>query len=125
MTYLIETCHADINLPDREGHTSLTEACLHVRTSVLMYLFTEIRDLDVNIANINGNTALHLAVWCNKPMSYAQLHLAFRYKVNMTRVLRFVYVRGHNISMYRTMMVTHLYTELVNMVIVTLWRLRC
>ena len=60
--YLVETCHADVNLPDSGGYTSLTKACRYVSMSVSMYLLCEVSDLNVNIANSDGNTALHLAV---------------------------------------------------------------
>ena len=73
--YLVETCHADVNLPDSLGYTSLTIACRCVSMSVTMYLLCEVSDLDVNIAyRDDGNTALHLAVWCSK--GYTQLHRA-------------------------------------------------
>ena len=73
--YLVETCHADVNLTGYEGNTSLTVACVNVSMSVSMYLLCEVSDLDVNIADRYGNTALHLAVWCSKN-SYTQLHKA-------------------------------------------------
>ena len=73
--YLVETCHADVNLPDSEGYTSLTMACDRVSMSVSMYLLCEVSDLDVNIAyRYDGNTALHLAVWCSEGYGYTQLH---------------------------------------------------
>ena len=94
--YLVKTCHADVNLHDKRGEAPLTRACRNVSTAVLMYLLCEVEDLDVNIANINGNTALHLAVWCSKN-NYTQLHQASQ-KGDITDVLRLVYVRGDEIN---------------------------
>ena len=96
--YLVETCHADVNLPDSLGYTSLTRACDCVSMSVSMYLLCEVSDLDVNIADRHGNTALHLAVWCSKGLGYTQLHKACRYRGDVTEVLSLVYVRGHKIT---------------------------
>ena len=93
--------HADVNLPDRGGYTSLTTACRCVSMSVSMYLLCEVSDLDVNIADrYDGNTALHLAVWCSKGfLGYTQLHKACdRYRGDVTEVLSLVYVRGHKIN---------------------------
>ena len=96
--YLVETCHADVNLPDSDGYTSLTKACLCVNMSVSMYLLCEVSDLNVNIAYSDGNTALHLAVWCSKGYGNTQLHEACGYIGDVTEVLRLVYVRGHKIN---------------------------
>ena len=63
--YLVETCHADFNLPDSYGNTTLTEVCRYFSVSVSMYLLCEVSDLNVNIIDSVGNTALHLAVWCS------------------------------------------------------------
>ena len=95
--YLVETCHADVNLPDSEGYTSLTWACHNVSMSMSMYLLCEVSDLDVNIADSYGNTALHLAVWCSKDFGYTQLHGACG-RADVTEVLSLVYVRGHKIN---------------------------
>ena len=97
--YLVETCHADVNLPDSEGYTSLTTACRYVSMSVSIYLLCEVSDLDVNIADRrDGNTALHLAVWCSEGYEgYTQLHWAC-YGGDVTEVLSLVYVRGHKIN---------------------------
>ena len=97
--YLVETCHADVNLPDSEDYTSLTMACRYVSMSLSMYLLCEVSDLDVNIADRDGNTALHLAVWCSKDRGYTQLHEACGYsRGGVTEVLSLVYVRGHKIN---------------------------
>ena len=96
--YLVETCHADVNLPDSGGYTSLTRACIFISKSVSMYLLCEVSDLDVNIADRDdGNTALHLAVWCSKDRGYTQLHEACG-RADVTEVLSLVYVRGHKIN---------------------------
>ena len=96
--YLVETCHADVNLPDSRGDTSLTWACFRASMSVSMYL-CEVNNLDVNIADrYNGNTALHYAVWYRKDSGYTQLHWACGYRGDVTEVLRLVYVRGLTIN---------------------------
>ena len=94
--YLVETYHADVNLPDNRGDTSLTEACRSVSMSVSMYLLNGVSDLDVNIADRYGNTALHYAVWCCEDND-TQLHLAC-YRGDVNEVLRLVYVKGHKIN---------------------------
>ena len=95
--YLVETCHADVNLLDSRGYTSLTQACRYVSMSMSMYLLCEVSDLDVNIADSYGNTALHLAVWRSKGRGYTQLHKACG-RADVTEVLSLVYVRGHKIN---------------------------
>ena len=95
--YLVETCHADVNLPNSGGETLLTRAGRYVRISMSMYLLCEVSDLNVNIADGDGNTALHWAVWCSKD-NYTQLHEACRYDDDVTEVLELVYVRGHKIN---------------------------
>ena len=93
----METCYADVNFPDIRGNTSLTWACDNVNMSVSMYLLCEVSDLDVNIADrYDGNTVLHLAVWCSKDR-YTQLHKACE-KGNVNEVLKLVYMRGHKIN---------------------------
>ena len=70
-------------------------ACRGVSMSVSMYL-CEISDLDVHIADSNGNTALHLAVWCWKNDN-TPLHMACVLG-DVAEVLRLVYVRGHKVN---------------------------
>ena len=94
--YLVETCRADVNLLDSTDDTSLTLACQYVSMSVSMYLLCKVSDLDVNNANIVGNTALHYAVWCSKD-HYTQLHYACTRR-DVTEVRRLVYVTGHKIN---------------------------
>ena len=97
--YLVETCSADVNLPNSGGYTSLTMACRKVNMSVSMYLLCEVSDLNVIIADSDGNTALHLAVWCSKDRGCTQLHKACGgIFSNVTWVLKLVYVRGHKIN---------------------------
>ena len=98
--YLVEIYHADVNLPDYLGYTPLTCRC--VSMSISMYMLREISDLDVNIADRNGNTALHYAVWHSKGHS-SQLHEACggRYSgksANVTKVSRLVYVEEHEVN---------------------------
>ena len=94
--YLQETCHAGVNLSDREGYTSLTRACDNVSMSASTFLLCEVSDFDVNIATINGNTAMHLAVWCSKDY-YSHLRKACIVGI-MNEVLKLVYVRGQKIN---------------------------
>ena len=93
--YLVITCHADVNLLNSLGNTSLTGACRNVSMSVSMFLLSEVNDLDVNIANSDGNTAINLVVWCSK--DYTQLHKASG-RGDVTEVARLVYERGHKIN---------------------------
>ena len=58
--YLVEIAHADVNLPDsRWGFSPLITACRGVCISESTYLLSEVGDLDINIADKKGNTALH------------------------------------------------------------------
>ena len=95
--YLVETCHADVNLPDSKGNTPLSRACRNFSMSVSSYLLCEISDLDVNIANKDGNTALHLTVWCSKD-NKTQLHKACNRGGDVTEVSRLVYEEGHKVN---------------------------
>ena len=82
-----------------------TVACDYVRMSVSIYLLCEVSDLNVNIADSDGDTALHLAVWFSK-VSYAQLNKAcgntnvkyIRYRGNVSEVLRLMNARGHKVN---------------------------
>ena len=61
--YLVEACHRDVNFSDSFlDDTSLTRACHNICMSVSMYLLYEVSDPDVNIADRDGNTAVHFAV---------------------------------------------------------------
>ena len=55
--------------------TPLLWACRKVRMSLSLYLLNEAVDLDVNVTDRDGNSALHYAVWCSKNHD-TQLHLA-------------------------------------------------
>ena len=74
----------------------LTKAYRYVSVSVSQYLLCEVRDLNVNIIDRYGNTALHYAVWCSKNEE-ALLHAACR-RGDVTEVWRLVRVRNHNIN---------------------------
>ena len=97
--YFVETCHANVNLglPNRGGKTLLTMACHNVSVSVSMYLLREVSNLDVNMADSDDDTALHLVVWLSKNNGNTQLHEAC-VKGDVTEVLKLVYVRGHKIN---------------------------
>ena len=75
----METLRVDVNLPDKDGCTPLTMACIKGNISVSMYLLTEVKNLDVNITTrrFRSSTALHYAVWCSKELN-TQLHTAFK-----------------------------------------------
>ena len=96
--YLVETSRIDVNLPDSErGYTPLIAACVSGSVSEAMYLLSEVTDLDVNIANRHGNTALHYAVSSNKNSGHTQLHKACT-KGDVTEVIRLVCVYDHIIN---------------------------
>ena len=90
---------------DTLGYISLTMACVSVSVSVSMHLLSEVSDLDVNIASSNGDTALHLAVWCSKD-----------YKTQLHRSLYLNQCTGQ-------CLVIHLCTMLVYKATVAFWRL--
>ena len=97
--YLVETSRIDVNLPDNKyGHTPLVQACLRDRVSVSMYLLNEVSEIDVNIAEKRGYTALHFAVSCSRYNDYTQLHLACM-KGDMTEVMRLACVAQHLINL--------------------------
>ena len=93
--YLVEVGYAHVNLPCSRSDTPLIMACRCVAMSVSMYLLCEVSDLNINIANRDGNTALHYAVW-NSKNSYTQLHKACDRRGDVTEVLRLV--SCHNIN---------------------------
>ena len=64
--YLVKRRHAIVNSHDSYGFKPLTLVCYHASMSMSMYLLREVSNLDVNIADNAGNTALHLAVWRSK-----------------------------------------------------------
>ena len=105
--YLVETCHADVNLPGSESNISLTMACRWVIMSVVMYLLCEVNALDVIIADCDGKTVLHLTVSCCKN-HITQLHIAYN-RGNVTEILRLVYLRGHKINVQDNDGNTHLH----------------
>ena len=75
--YLVKACRVDVNLPDNFlGRTPLAAACYVVNMPVAMYFLREVIDLDVNIADTQGNVALHFAVWFELEEGYTQLHSA-------------------------------------------------
>ena len=95
--YLVETARTDVNLPAySHGPTPLICACRAGHVSVSMYLLCKVADLDVNIADNCGNTALHYAVWCSM-RSFTKLHIACE-KGDVTDVCELVYVRLHKIN---------------------------
>ena len=93
LKYLVETSRVDVNLPENSkwGFTPLIRACGSYSMSLSMYLLSEVSDLDVNIADNIGNTALHYAVSCSKDDGYTQLHKAC-VKGDVTEVMRLVNV---------------------------------
>ena len=98
LKYLVETYRVDVNLPENSewGYTPLITACLCYSKSVSMYLLSEVSDLDVNIADYKGFTALHFAVSCSKDNGHTQLHEAC-IEGDMTEVMRLVDVDDHMI----------------------------
>ena len=97
--YLARTSRVDVNLPDSKfGYTPLIAACVRASMSESMYLLSEVSDLDVNIANKDGDTALHFAVSSCKDSGYTQLHKA-SIKGDVTKVRGLVCVYDHMINM--------------------------
>ena len=99
LKYLVKTSRVDVNLSDNSkwGYTPLITACAYYSMSLSMYLLSEVSDLDVNIADNKGFTALHFAVSCSKDDGYTQLHLAC-IKGDVTEVMRLVNVDDHMIN---------------------------
>ena len=99
LKYLVKTSRVDVNLPENSewGHTPLIRACFSYSMSLSMYLLNEVSDLDVNIADNKGFTALHFAVSCSKDIGYTQLHEAC-IKGDVTEVMRLVNVDDHMIN---------------------------
>ena len=97
--YVAKTSRVDFNLPDNSywGPTPLIAACAYYSMSLSMYLLSEVSDLDVNIADNRGFTALHYAVSCSKAGGHTQLHLAC-IKGDVTEVMRLVIVDDHMIN---------------------------
>ena len=94
---MVKIYHADANLPDRVGYTTLTWTCLKFFMSVSIYLLCEFSDLDVNRADRRDITVLHEVMWCSKD-DETQLHKACRRGDVIIKVLRLMYVSGHKIN---------------------------
>ena len=77
--YLVETSRVDVNLREsgKWGHTPLIHACVNENNiSVSMYLLREVSDLNVNITDREGDTALGWVVWSCKDSGHTPLHKA-------------------------------------------------
>ena len=88
--YLVK-CGASVNLAEREaGDLPLTAACGSGHIFVAKFLL-EVDELDVNIPDSNGNSALHYAVSCYKHNNgCTPLHKAC-FENNLDKVRRIVY----------------------------------
>ena len=93
--YLQEACHADVNLPNGGGYTSLTQMCCNTRMSFSKYLLSEVSNLEVNIAESYGHTALRCCVWSSKDDN-TPLHEACD-SGDATEVKMLVLAKGRNI----------------------------
>ena len=116
LKYLVKTSRVNVNLPENSewGPTPLIRACFSYSMSLSMYLLSEVSDLDVNIADNRGFTALHYAVSCSKDGGDTQLHEAC-IKGDVTEVMRLVNVDDHMINAQDN----GSYTMLVSLVTVT------
>ena len=56
--YIVETYKADVNLPANSGNTVLIFTCRRFVMPIFKNLFCEVSNLDVNIADSDGNTFL-------------------------------------------------------------------
>ena len=76
--FLVETTRVDVNLPDsgKWKDTPLIRACYRAHVSVAKYLLRVINNLDVNIADDDGYTALHWAISSCRNRGHTPLHEA-------------------------------------------------
>ena len=76
--YLAEKSNVDVNLPESNewGYTPLIKACLNARMSVSTYLLQEVQNLDINVVDKKGYTALHYAISCGRDNGRTALHKA-------------------------------------------------
>ena len=59
------TSGANVNLPDRNGHTPVHLACQRPSTECLELLFQTAKNTDLELKNFNGFTPLHEAVFAS------------------------------------------------------------
>ena len=88
--YLLHPCFADVNLPNKsDGYTPLIWACRNGgKLNILKHLLCEAYyNLNVNVTNEEGNTALHYVMWNTKHAT--SLHTACR-EGDLTEVMRLI-----------------------------------
>ena len=72
---LLETRRVDVNLPGQNDQTPLIKTCFSGFVSASLFLLRESDHLCTNIADANGNTALHYAIWCGESGGDSKLHM--------------------------------------------------
>ena len=77
--YMLTVGNIDCNLEDNSYRIPLLVTCLHVQLSSSKFLLSDIRDINVNIADRKSNTALFYVVSHGRKRGENQLHMACRF----------------------------------------------
>ena len=76
--YMLTVSYINCNLQDNRGFTPLLVTCLNVQLTLSKYLLSDIRDINVNVADPEGNSALFYAISHGRKRGENQLHMACR-----------------------------------------------
>ena len=98
--YLMQNTQPDVNSKDIfNGTTPLTIACCNGQTSTAFCLLLNASDLETNIPDFEGNTALHYVIWNNKNEGYTQLHKVCDKNSDINEVKKLIIkIQGHLIN---------------------------